>query len=329
MACMVQCNSGRVLNECDITSALHSRRMATLVPPSPRHPQGLIPSGELWLPRASLSACLRGTIVRSTVGYSLSDAQRINRFPATPLCSLSWWFEGRSEALVPDRPDSTPDLHSPREAYPGRWVLAGPQTRPSASYCAEPTHAMMVMFMPDALHQLTGIEPEALTDRMVDAQTVLPRDWIAMCEDVQRQLDNAARMDCLESFLEPCWQACRPTQRLSTQRYGDWAVHLAQRAAISGPGRSLRQLERRIKRWAGLPLRELRGFGKAEQAFFDALAAESLHGAVPWADVAASAGFSDQPHLCRVTRRITGFAPQALFDGICTEEPFWVYRIWT
>lgn len=94
--------------------------MATLVPPSARHLQGLIPSGQLWLPRASLSACLRGTMVRSTLGYTLTDAQRINRFPATPLCSLSWWFEGRSEALVADRPDALHGLHSPREAYPGQ-----------------------------------------------------------------------------------------------------------------------------------------------------------------------------------------------------------------
>lgn len=318
-----------VLNEIDIAPGLHSRRMATLVPPSDRHPQGLIPSGQLWLPRASLAACVRGTMVRSTLGYSLTDEQRINRFPATPLCSLSWWFQGRSEALVPDRPDSTPGLHSPREAYPGRWVLAGPQTRPSASYCATPTHAMMVMFMPDALHQLTGIEPESLTDRLVDAQSMLPRDWIAMCEDVQHQPDDAARMDCLEAFLEPRWQACRPTHLLPTQRYGDWALHLAQRAAMSAPGRSLRQLERRIKRWAGLPLRELRGFGKAEQAFFDTIAAEAAQGSVKWADVAAGAGFSDQSHLCRVTRRITGYAPQALYDGIYGDESFWAYRIWT
>lgn len=302
--------------------------MATLVLPSARHPHGLIPSGQLWLPRASLSACVRGAMVRSTLGYTLRDEQRINRFPATPLCSLSWWFEGRSECLVPERPDTMPDLRSPREAYPGRWVLTGPHTRPSSSYCAAPTHAMMVMFMPDALHQLTGLEPEALTDRIVDAQTVLPPDWIAMCEAVQHQPDAAARMDCLEAFLEPRWQACRPAQAQPVQRYGDWALHLAQRAAVSAPGRSLRQLERRIKRWAGLPLRELRGFGKAEQAFFDTLAAEASQGSVKWADVAAGAGFSDQSHLCRVTRRLTGYAPQTLYDGIYGDEPFWAYRLW-
>jgi len=325
---MVRGDGAAVLNEFDIRTRLHSPRMATLVSSAARQPDGLIPSGQLWLARPTLAACLRGTIVRSTVGHVLSDEDRINCFPATPLCSLSWWFAGRSEHLVPQRPDTMADLSSPREAYPGRWVLAGPQTRPSTSYCAEPTHAMMVMFMPDALHQLTGLEPQALTDRMVDAQTLLPPEWIAMCEAVQRQADDAARLECLEDFLEPRWQACRPTQPLPTQRYGDWAAHLAQRAAMSAPGRSLRQLERRIKRWAGLPLRELRGFGKAEQAFLDTIAADTAGESVKWADVAAGAGFSDQSHLCRVTRRITGYAPQALYDGIHRQEAFWVYRIW-
>ena len=108
---MLQRSSTSVLNDCDRACRLHSRPMASLAPPSPRHPAGLIPSGELWLPRASLTACLRAAMARSTVGYTLSDAQRINRFPASPLCSLSWWFEGRSEALVAEHPDTMPTEH--------------------------------------------------------------------------------------------------------------------------------------------------------------------------------------------------------------------------
>ena len=81
-------------------------------------------------------------------------------------------------------------------------------------------------------------------------------------------------------------------------------------------------------RGAGLPLRELRGMAKSEQAFFDALTAHVDQGTVPWAEVAAGAGYADQSHLCRVTRRITGFTPQALYDGILREEAFWAYRIW-
>ena len=302
--------------------------MARLAPPSRRHPPGLIPSGQLWLARPSLAACVRGAMVRNTLGHALTDAQRVNHFPASPLCSLSWWFEGRGETLLPERPGALPGAHGPREPLPGRWVLSGPQTRPGASWCPGPAHAMMVLFLPDALHLLTGVEPQALANRHMDAQALLPPDWLAMCNAVQRHASDAARLECLEDFLEPRWQACRPALPLQAQRYGDWAAHLAQRAAVSAPGRSLRQLERRIKRWSGLPLRELRGFGKAEQAFFDTLAAGTGESAVPWADVAAGAGYSVQSHLCRVARRITGCTPQALYEGMRTDESFWAYRIW-
>ena len=302
--------------------------MAFLVPHTARQPAGLIPSGQLWLPRASLSACVRGALVRSTLGFALSDEQRINRFPASPLCSLNWWFEGCGEVLVAEG-DAMPGARAAREPMPGRWVLAGPQTRPVSSWCPGPAHGMMVLFMPDALHLLTGVEPSALTDRFVDAQSVLPRDWLDLCDAVQRLPGDAERLACLEDFLEPRWQACRPALPLRAQHYADWAMHLAQRAAMSAPGRSLRQLERRIKRWAGLPLRELRGFGRAEQAFFDAAAAVEVQGGVSWAAVAANAGFSDQPHLCRVTRRITGYTPQALYEGMQRDEAFWAYRVWS
>jgi AraC-like DNA-binding protein len=288
----------------------------------------LLPSGTLWLPRASLSGCLRGAMVRNTVGADLSEAQRLNHFPATPLCCLSWWFTGCSHMLEPSAPGQMGQLADPRRPLAGRWTLSGPFTRPATSWNPGPVHGMMVLFLPDALHALTGLEPARYTDQLVDAATVLSADWLALCEQVQNATDDAQRMDLLESFLAPRWQACRPGLPLYTHRFTDWVTHLAQRAAVSGPGRSLRQLERRVKRWAGLPLRELRGFARSEQAFFDAVAAQVETGNIRWVDVAADSGYADQSHLCRTTRRITGFSPEALSAGIEKEEAFWAYRLW-
>jgi AraC-like DNA-binding protein len=216
----------------------------------------------------------------------------------------------------------------PQRPMPGRWVLGGPQTRPTSSWCPGPVHGMMVMFMPDALHAMTGLEPAGVADRFVDAAAVLPPDWIAMCERVQDAPGDAQRLAVLEDFLEPRWLACRSDGPLRVHRYTDWVTHLAQRAAVSGPGRSLRQLERRVKRWAGLPLRELRGMARSEQAFFDAVAAHGQDGGIRWAELAVDNGYADQSHMCRVSRRITGFSPEALRAGIENEEPFWAYRLW-
>ena len=297
----------------------------------------LLSSGTLWQPRAALTACLRVAMVRNTVGAALSDAQRINHFPASPMCSLGWWFTGKSLALKTP-PDSTFDIQN-TAPLPGQWVLAGPQTRPVSSWCPGPVHGMMVLFAPDALHLMTGIAPADLLDRFVDAAAVLPAEWLAMCQQVQDAPNDEQRLHILEEFLEPRWHAHRPPKPLQMNRYTDWATHLVQRAATSAPGRSLRQLERRIKRQAGLPLRELLVMGRSEEAFFTTVAAHSQgqnQGQTPghykstltWAQIAADSGYADQSHMNRVARRITGFSPEKLRDGIQREESFWAYRLW-
>jgi AraC-like DNA-binding protein len=289
-------------------------------------------SGTLWQPRASLSACVRASMVRNTLGATHTDAQRVNHFPATPLCSLSWWFSGSSQRLATS-PGATAEGESgepcERTPMPGRWVLCGPQTRPASSWCPGPVHAMMTLIMPDALHALTGLRVADLIDRFVDASAVLPPDWLDMCQQVQDALDDAQRLQVLEEFLEPRWQQCRPSQPLAKHRYSDWVAHLALRAAVSAPGRSLRQLERRIKQWSGLPLRELRVMGRSEEAFFATAAlATQTTDKLDWAQIAADTGYSDQSHMIRTTRRITGFTPEALGKGIQLQESFWPYRLW-
>jgi len=142
------------------------------------------------------------------------------------------------------------------------------------------------------------------------------------------QPDDAARVAWIQDFLEPQWQAARPTLPLHLHHYQDWAQALALRAATSAAGRSLRQAERRIKQWAGIPMRELRGFGRAEQAFFRGMSDGAAAGKPRWAELAETSGYADQSHLCRETRRITGFTPDELYRRIAEDEGFWSYRLW-
>ena len=268
---------------------------------------------------------MRGVLSRSTLDAALSDGQRFNYFPASPLCSISWWFAGDSELL----PFTTcPTLQEPRSHVPARICFHGPATQPKLSWNPGPGHGMMLLLLPDALHRLTGVACMDHVDQFVDVRDVFPAPWVALCEAVMALSDDDARVACLQDFLEPLWQAARPTLPLHLHRYQDWAQALALRAATSAPGRSLRQVERRIKQWAGLPMRELRGFGRAEQAFFRGLS-DSAAGTKPrWADLAESSGYADQSHLCRETRRITGFTPDDLYRRIAEDESFWSYRLW-
>lgn len=263
-------------------------------------------------------------MMRDTRAVALRPEQRFNHYPATPLCTISWWFSGSVEMLAPGAPAS---LDSPRSPVASAIAFGGPFTRPSISWNPGPGYGMMLLLLPDAVHHLTGIDPRDWMNRMVDVEEVLPEDWQRMCMSVAAEPDDDRRVSLVEDFLDPRWQAVRPRQMPGMRRYADWTSGLALHAATSRTGRSLRQVERRIRRWAGQPLRELKGFGRAERAFFEAMEAEDAE-RPPWSGLATGTGYSDQSHLCRESRRITGCTPTELWDRIAHDEGFWPYRIW-
>lgn len=274
----------------------------------------------LWLPPLGLAGCVRGVMLRDTRGRELDDAQRENYFPATPLVSLFWWAEGCSDWLAtPGFSVPPPDRrHAP-------VMFGGPFTLPTHTRNPGEMAAFKLLMLPDAFAALTGVALERFVNQVVDAREVLPPDWLAWAADMAAAVDDTARVQLLEAFLQPRWQALgshRPGHR-----YAAWTEALAVRAATSAAGRSLRQLERRIKAWAGLPMRELRAVSRAESAFYAVAAAEG-GGSVNWADIAASTDYADQSHLCRETRRLTGFSPEDLRRRIQAEEAFWAYRLW-
>ncbi len=277
-------------------------------------------STSLWLPPLALAGCVRGVMLRDTRGRQLDAVQRENYFPATPLVQLFWWYEGSSEWLA------TPGFSTPPAGLRHAPVLfGGPFTLPTHTRNPGEMCALKLLMLPDAFTALTGIALERHVNRVVDARDVLPADWRDWAERVSAAPDDAARLQLLEAFLVPRWQALGSQQ--PGHRYAAWTEALAVRAATSSAGRSLRQLERRIKAWAGLPMRELRAVSRAENAFCAVVAAEDGAG-VNWADIAADNDYADQSHLCRETRRLTGFSPEDLRRRIQAEEAFWAYRLW-
>lgn len=274
----------------------------------------------LWLPPLALAGCVRGVMMRDTRGRGLDAVQRENYFPATPLVSLFWWAEGSSEWLA------TPGFSAPPpERRHAPVMFAGPFTLPTHTRNPGEVQAFKLLMLPDAFTALTGTALDRHVNRVADACEVLPSDWLGWAQALSAAADDAERLRLLEDFLLPRWQALG-TQRPG-HRYAAWTEALALRAATSAAGRSLRQLERRIKAWAGLPLRELRAVSRAEAAFYAVAAAEAQPG-FNWADIAAETDYADQSHLCRETRRLTGFSPEELRRRIAVEEAFWAYRLW-
>jgi AraC-like DNA-binding protein len=272
----------------------------------------------LVFPRKSLASCVRAYVVRSTVEAPLAArADRYNHYPATPHCSVTFYIEGDVEVVEP--PGAVPDQF--------RAVFCGPQTRPLVTYNPGPVRMLMVMFYPQVLHALCGVDISAWVDRWAAAGEVLGEEWAALARDVLGARGDVERLALIENFLEPRWQSVRPGGAAAIA--GDWVRHLAAQAADTALGRGVRSVERRIKTRAGQPLRRLLRLQRAELSFFEARD-EYLAGKAVWSDIAARGGYADQAHFCREAREITGHSPLELARVLASsDERYWIYRVWT
>ena len=273
----------------------------------------------LLVPPYALSACVRAIITRSTVESPLTDPRdRFNHSPATPLCTIAWFIEGEGELVIP--------AGLPAAPAPVRAVFAGPQTRPTTSWNPGPVRLFMVMFYPQALQAISGIDMVSCVDRWAALDDVLGAEWQALSDVILAAPDDGARLALLEQFLAPLWQAARPKGPAALA--GDWVRHLAWQAADTPFGRGVRNIERRIKARAGQSLRSLLRLRRAEQSFFEARD-QARASPANLADVAAQGGYADQAHLCREVRDITGHSPGKFLRLLQSgDESYWIYRIW-
>lgn len=275
----------------------------------------MLPISKFIAPRRSLASCLRAIVVRNTVGCELPDEQRLNRYPATGFPVLFLQLVGESVMLEPPMPD----MQCPE----GGVVLSGAWTGPTVSANPGPTHFMTVLFFPEALHRLTGIDMSTIVDRFQPLDALLDSEWQQLAARMLAASDDEARIALLEEFLEPRWRAARDDGSFDGA-VGDWVRRLEGQAAAAGIGRSVRMAERRIRAWAGQPLR--RSY-RAEQTFIAARDA-ALKGKVSLGDMAQLGGYSDQSHMSREAREISGLSPSEILRRGLEDETYWVYRIW-
>jgi len=105
-----------------------------------------------------------------------------------------------------------------------------------------------------------------------------------------------------------------------------WISSLAQRAALSELGIGVRQLQRKLKQLTGQSQRDLQIYARTERAMVY-LADLNENSSVELADPAAEAGFSDQSHMGREIRRVSGMSLGQLEAFMRTDEAFYFYRL--
>ncbi|WP_299293768.1 helix-turn-helix domain-containing protein [uncultured Tateyamaria sp.] len=265
---------------------------------------------ELLLPPAALAGCVAAGVFRDTLGVDMPDRDRLNYFPASPLFSVTRVFEGQLHVAR-----GLADISTLRQQVPDPALVArSPNAEPICSWSAGGIRALTIGFYPEAWIRLGGLPegghvPEPVAALMHGEWADASASWAAFCVD-----------------LQPLWGACRGDSALQwagSHRLADWVRHVTKAAALSGTGQSLRSAERRFRRWTGQTRQGVDLFAKVE----DLYARRVEDPSAPLAELAADAGFSDQSHMGRAVKRVTGFSPARLNQLIETEEAFWCYRL--
>lgn len=264
-------------------------------------------------------------IWRDPRGLAFDASQRMSHFPASPLLTLSWFPD--SEVGLLHATDSGPRW----QPFGASVVIGGSQSRPTISWSPDTGQGGVLCFTPEVARQLLGIDPAAVQDRFVPATDILPPPHHALCAALLQVREQGDLGTVLTEHLAPRWQALQGRQggAASLRQIGrHWVERLAWQAMQWQRSRSPRQVERRIKAFSGRSLRDWQALVRTEGAFFAARDRHEAGEPFNWADLAAAEGFSDQAHLVRASRRITGFSPVEFTDRFLHDESFWLYRLW-
>jgi AraC-like DNA-binding protein len=261
-------------------------------------------------------------VSRDISALTLSDAQRLSHFPASPIVTLSW-YQGMDGGLV--------DPHGGWRPFASRVMISGSQSHPLTTWSPTSGRGYMACFPPDATQALFGLEPGAVQDRFVPAHTLLGPAWQPFFGALLDAPDDAGAMRILEEQLGKRWRSAqgRSWERPSLRQMGrHWVQKLAWQAHQWRDTHSARQVERRIKSFSGRSLREWQSLVRTEGAFFAARERYETGQPFDWATLALDEGFSDQAHMSRVTRQICGFPPTEFANRYIEDESFWIYRLW-
>ena len=267
------------------------------------------PVSKLFLPPTELAGCVHSAIYRDTRGAALSKDDRVSYFPASPLVSMTVVRCGELQYLSSEgKPGNVEEFSS----LPRLFVMA-PRDTPLVSRTPGEVVAITLGIYPDAWILLGG-------DREFSQA---PEKLVAAfdCLTTEERSEEGWQSFC--DALGPLWTKSRPASWLGTNGIEDWARAIVARALMSGSGKSIRSLERRIKRLSGQTRRCLDFYSNVEN--LHRLALQKSDSSL--ADIAFDAGYADQSHMGRAVRRATGLSPARLNQAIREEEAFWCYRL--
>lgn len=278
----------------------------------------------LRLPPASLQGALVALVGRDTSALSLSSAQRLSHFPASPLVTISW-YRGLQAGVI-----ERGDHGAGWQAFNAPVVISGTQSHPTVSWAPTNGAGYMACFNADAAQALFGLDLAAIQDRFVPIGAVVGEQFAPLWDALLASEDGDL-LAVLETHLARRWQAVqgRASAQPSLRQLGrNWVERLAWRAQDWARVHSSRHVERRVKSFSGRSMREWQSLVRTEGLFFAARDRYEAGQPFDWAGLAQEEGFADQAHMSRMAKRITGFSPSEFAQRFIEDESFWMYRLW-
>lgn len=184
-----------------------------------------------------------------------------------------------------------------------RGVVVGARTRYTDVDSTDRQILVAARLRPGVVPAITGVPASGFTDRGLPIEDVFGPGTVRAA-GVFDEPRPSAIVAGLARLLAHAPQS-RAARDARTVRAVLEAVRVGDAATRSG--RSPRRLHQRIVELAGMPPRRLRRVERIRRA----LALGLQNRGRSWSDVAARAGFADQPHLVREFRALLGVAPSA------------------
>jgi AraC-like DNA-binding protein len=256
--------------------------------------------------------------------YAPSVDQGQSYVERVPVPALADWVRtvwvqriGARPYLQRNLPTGGIELHCPIGGLPR---LVGPLTAATVQLVPAHTKVVGVRFWPGAAAALLGLPAGELVDVTVQADDL----WGGAAERLGELLADAPGLDAALGLLQRHLlrrQACTadpdPLVTEAVRRLMPWQPvdvgTLTVRLAISAS-----QLRRRFLATVGVGPKNLQRTLRFQGYLALAQAAWTPGRAVAGvrlADLAAEAGYADQPHLSRECLRLTGLTPRELFSG--------------
>ncbi len=286
-----------------------------------------MPSAILYSGKSIGCDAIVAVVSRDTDGAMLSAAQRLSHFPASAFICLSW----HNNIAVGTIARQENGISWKR--FDESVLISGSQSKPTVYWSLHGGRGGMVYFTISAAKALFNIDVTAIQDRNVCARQLLGPTWFAMFDQLLESRDDATMLEIINHHISSRWDSMHhvsnPVQGL--QYAGRrWVDRLVSQAKLWQNSLSLRQVQRSVKAMSGRSLREWQLLVSTEKVFFEtAQYNQKALNSLDWAALALEAGFSDQAHLSRTVKHITGFPPAEFARRFVEDESFWIYRLWT